>query len=106
MIRAEISSLQQSIDTYRSKISVLVEEETSLANELKSMESVITQYEELISQNEKLQKAIDKEKGQLEELTRQRRRTYDNLLTSEEYVIVHDISQKIFIFTKSILISI
>ena len=89
MIRAEISSLQQSIDTYRSKIAVLVEEETKLTNELKSMESVITQYEELISQNEKLQKAIDKEKAQLEDLTRQRRRTYDNLLTSEEYVSFH-----------------
>ena len=94
MIRAEISSLQQSIDTYRAKVAVLVEEETRLTNELKSMESVISQYEELISQNEKLQKAIDKEKAQLEDLTRQRRRTYDNLLTSEEYVSFHGNSQK------------
>lgn len=86
MIRAEIASFQQSIGTYRSKIDALVQEETKLTEELKSMENVITQYEELMKQNQKLQEAVDKETAELEELTRQRRRTYDNLLTPEEYV--------------------
>ena len=84
MVRAEIATYQQTADAYRSKLEVLKQEEASLMAQLASMQSVLSQYEELMRQNKKLQDAVDQERKELEELRRERRRTYDNMLTAEE----------------------
>ena len=67
------------------------QEEASLTAQLASMQSVLSQYEELMRQNKKLQDAVDQEKKELEELRRERRRTYANMLTPEEQQFIHSL---------------
>ena len=62
MIRSEIESYEQTIETYTAKV----------------------RYEELQKQNQRLVESLEKEKETLAALREERRRTLDNLLTSEE----------------------
>lgn len=65
-------------------MTTLQQEEASLQREYESVHSVLDRYEELQKQNQRLVKSIEKEKETLAALREERRRTLDNLLTSEE----------------------
>lgn len=55
-----------------------------MQREYESVHSVLDRYEELQKQNQRLVESIEKEKETLAALREERRRTLDNLLTSEE----------------------
>lgn len=65
-------------------MATLQHEEASLQREYESVHSVLDRYEELQKQNQRLMESLEKEKGTLAVLREERRRTLDNLLTSEE----------------------
>lgn len=65
-------------------MTTLQQEEASLQREYESVHSVLDRYEELQKQNQRLVENIEKEKETLAALREERRRTLDNLLTSEE----------------------
>ncbi len=65
-------------------MATLQQEEASLQREYESVHSVLDRYEELQKQNQRLVESIEKEKETLAALREERRRTLDNLLTSEE----------------------
>ena len=65
-------------------MATLQQEEASLQRESESVHSVLDRYEELQKQNQRLVESIEKEKETLAALREERRRTLDNLLTSEE----------------------
>lgn len=65
-------------------MATLQQEEASLQREYESVHSVLDRYEELQKQNQRLVESIEKEKETLAGLREERRRTLDNLLTSEE----------------------
>ena len=65
-------------------MATLQQEEVSLQREYESVHSVLDRYEELQKQNQRLVESIEKEKETLAALREERRRTLDNLLTSEE----------------------
>lgn len=65
-------------------MATLQHEEVSLRREYESVHSVLDRYEELQKQNQRLMESLEKEKGTLAVLREERRRTLDNLLTSEE----------------------
>lgn len=65
-------------------MTTLQQEEASLQREYESVHSVLDRYEELQKQNQRLVESIEKEKETLAALREERRRTLDNLLTSEE----------------------
>lgn len=65
-------------------MATLQQEEASLQREYESVHSVLDRYEELQKQNQRLVENIEKEKETLAALREERRRTLDNLLTSEE----------------------
>ena len=65
-------------------MTTLQQEEASLQREYESVHSVLDRYEELQKQNQRLVESIEKETETLAALREERRRTLDNLLTSEE----------------------
>lgn len=65
-------------------MATLQHEEASLQREYESVHSVLDRYEELQKQNQRLMESLEKENGTLAVLREERRRTLDNLLTSEE----------------------
>ena len=65
-------------------MATLQQEEASLQHEYESVHSVLDRYEELQKQNQRLVESLAKEKATLDALREERRRTLDNLLTSEE----------------------
>ena len=65
-------------------MATLQQEEASLQREYESVHNVLDRYEELQKQNQRLVESIEKEKETLAALREERRRTLDNLLTSEE----------------------
>ena len=65
-------------------MTTLQQEEASLQREYESVHSVLDRYEELQKQNQRLVESLEKEKETLAALREERRRTLDNLLTSEE----------------------
>ena len=65
-------------------MATLQQEEASLQREYESVHSVLDRYEELQKQNQRLVESTEKEKETLAALREERRRTLDNLLTSEE----------------------
>ena len=61
------------------------QEETSLQQELESVQLLLSHYNLLKEQNEQLTKAIEEEKEHIRKLKEEKQRTLDNMLNEEEY---------------------
>ena len=60
------------------------QEETSLQQELESVQLLLSHYNLLKEQNEQLTKAIEEEKEHIRKLKEEKQRTLDNMLNEEE----------------------